>query len=172
MADKLPPTADARCGTGAGAGAHRRRGEQLCELCLLTERARHRARYAENPDKAREWQRRNRAENLDSHRARDRSYYKKNSEMFRETSRAYGLANREWTTKRDGDRRRRIADAFLPVALHHHTPWTIEDDAIIRVTQDEPAVLVATQLRRTPNAIYGRRQLLRKLDRAQRIEAT
>jgi len=65
-------------------------------------------------------------------------------------------------------RRTVMAQAFEDVAVHKHQAWTAEDDAIIRATYDQPRVMVAAQLRRTPWAVNSRRVMLRKLDRNQR----
>ena len=217
MADKLPPTADKRCGTTAGYPAHRYRGERACERCLRARAHAMRAWRADNPKKVKqqkrayyeanrektaETSRRYYTENRTAILEQKRAYYEANREALiskarkwhdanRESANAgrraryhaaraagvdpgaeYREANREEAAVRSREWRSRIADALAPVAVHGGRPYTAEDDAIIRATYAHPRIVVAVQLRRTPDSINYRRQVLRKADRASLVGAS
>ena len=153
MSDKLPPTGDERCGARTGYRAHLRRGEVPCDSCRQSQSDHDRA-YSEA--------------NREAIADRKRTHYDANREAIAEQGRAYREANRDDISRRKTEYAARIGRAFAPAAVHGRTPWTAEDDAIIRVTYDQPMVMVAAQLRRTPWAVKDRRTKLRKLDRNQR----
>ena len=119
-------------------------------------------------EKNRAWREANRESRADYNRA----YYEANREANREASavqhRAYYDANREEVLRRNSARRASVSQSFASVAVHSTQAWTAEDDAITRATYDQPIVMVAAQLRRTPGAVNDRRVDLRKLDRNQR----
>ena len=196
--EKLPPTEDERCGTNTGDEAHRYRGEVPCDSCCRAHAAhdhayhdanreaittRKRAYYRTNREAEIERGRFYRDSNRDAIKERgrtrydanrevaavkNRAYYRTNREAIAEQKRAYRDANSEEIDRRERTYRARIAQAFASVAVHKYQAWAVEDDAIIRTTYDQPVVMVAAQLRRTPYAVDNRRAALRKLDRNQR----
>jgi len=198
VSDKLPPTEDERCGTYAGSRAHNCRGEVPCDSCRQARGAYNRAYHAANREARGEYSRAYHAANREARGEYSRAYRAANREAGAEYSRAYRAANREAGAEysrayraanrealaekrrayreanREGIylkkvlRRTVLAQAFEDVAVHNGQAWTVEDDAIIRTTYDQPRVMVAAQLRRTPWAVRGRRAILRKLDRNQR----
>lgn len=159
MTEKKPPTVDERCGTQAGYAAHQTRGESPCDPCRAVERHRARTRYWADPDAA---------------AARYREYHARHREEIRERQRAsaarrrdgMGSEDRAAARRRTAARAGELRAALAPTAKHSHLPWTAEDDAIVRATQQSPVAAVAVQLRRTHNAVSHRRSYLRKQDAA------
>ena len=100
--------------------------------------------------------------------ARSRAYHSANREAIAALGRKWSEANRDEISRRHSAWQSNISQAFASVAVHKYQAWTVEDDAIIRATYDQPSVMAAAQLRRTPGAIRKRRVTLRKLDRNQR----
>ena len=198
VSDKLPPTGDERCGTSAGYRAHRTRAETPCDSCrqaqAVHERAYKEANRAAIAAQRRNYRAGNRQvrsdyasayyeANRDSERGRSLAYYYANREVISERARGYREKGREATAvrkhawyeanseeiiRRSSARRAYVAQAFASLAAHTGQAWTPEDETIIRATYDQPIVMVAAQLRRTPRQVMRRRALLRKFDRNQR----
>jgi len=168
MSDKLPPTGDERCGARTGYRAHLRRGEVPCDSCRQSQSDHDRAYSEANREAIADRKRTHYDANREAIAEQGRAYYDANREAIAEQGRAYREANRDDISRRKTEYAARIGRAFAPAAVHGRTPWTAEDDAIIRVTYDQPMVMVAAQLRRTPWAVKDRRTKLRKLDRNQR----
>jgi len=144
---------------------------------------RHRVYYEANRESRADYNRAYREANREALTEQKRAYYAANREALTEQGRAYYAANREASAdhnrayreaNREGIYLKKVlrstvlAQAFEDVAVHKYQAWTVEDEAIIRATYDQPVVMVAAQLRRTPFAVIDRRVALRKLDRNQR----
>lgn len=76
----VPPTADERCGTKAGASRHNRLREKLCEACRRADTA-NRAKWVET--------------NQEQNQVNQGAYYWRDPEKQRQRSRAYRAANRD-----------------------------------------------------------------------------
>jgi len=144
----------------------RRREYREANREALTEGARkyYDANRGSIAEKNRAYNQANREAIAEQHRA----YLEANREAIAEQRRAYREANSEGISHRHSAWQANISQAFADVAAHGGQAWTAEDDAIIRTTYDQPIVMVAAQLRRTPWAVNNRRAALRKLDRNQR----